>query len=226
MTFFLIGLPVFISSLMALTALIFCIRNYDLTQSLCLKHALQAQERINKAFQDLLNLNPLADKLRHKQRHLEQLYRSARKSGALTTALVLRAKIEVVRKQRSLLDSRQKAILNGAVKYVESGFESFKGKIKPFHPGRIWKEHYNPVPLAVKAQPRGDIAPSYHPLPGFSAHQTFTLYWEMPLYRFLPKWLKRAFFKPGKSLYHCSATIKKIKGQWTTALAPLQRQRT
>ena len=217
-TVLLMSLPVFISCLMIFTSLLFCVRNHDLAQSICLKHTLQAQEKMKKALQNLLNLNPLANQLRQTQKHLEHLYREALKTGELITIAALRAKIEAVKQKRILLDRKQKHILNGTVQIIESAFHIFKQKMKTFNPSHITKSHYQPIPLAVVAKPKGDIAPSYYPVSRFSVHQTFSLSWKMPLHRFLPKWLAQDFFENQLSSYNCAATIKKTGRKWKPSL--------
>ena len=218
MTVLLISLPVFISCLMIFTSLLFCIRNHDLAQSICLKHTLQAQEKMKKALQNLLYLNPLANQLRHTQKHLEHLYREALKTGEPITIATLRIKIEVVKQKRILLERKQKYILNETFRIIESAFHSFKQKMRSFNPSHIRKNHHQPIPLAVVAKPKGDIAPSYYPVSPFSLHQTFSLSWDMPLHRFLPKWLAQDFFENQLSSYNCAATIKKRGQKWKTSL--------
>ncbi len=221
MTVFLISLPVFISCLMVFTSLFFCIRNHNLAQSLCLKYTLQAQEQINKTLQDLLALNPLAKQLQRTHKQLKHLYLSALKQGNFFAVSALKTKMRIIKQKRIMLDRKQKNILNKTFKYIESAFTEFKQHITKFHPGRIWKEHHRPVPLAVTGKPRRGIAPSYYPMPRFSSHQTFSIHWEMPLYRFLPKWLEKAFFQSDLSLYNCSATIKRSGLTWKATLASL-----
>ena len=214
----LISLPIVISCLMLFTSLLFCIRNHDLAQSICIKQSLQIQENIKQALKKLIHLNPLADRLRHKQKHLEKLYQEALKTGEPISISILRTKIEVVKQKRQLLDNKQKNILNSTARYVDSGFLAFKQNMAPLNPSYIRKNHHQPIPLAVEAKPKGDIAPSYYPMRRFSFYQTLSLYWKMPLYRFLPKWLKKVFFQDYLSTYNCSATIKKIGRKWKTAL--------
>ncbi|MDE0118408.1 MAG: hypothetical protein OXM55_00170 [Bdellovibrionales bacterium] len=220
-TLLLISLPLFLSCLMVFISLFFCIRNHDFVQSICLKQTLQAQIQIKKALQKLLHLNPLADQLRHTQKYWEQLYREALKSGELTTIAILRAKIEAIKRKRKFLDKKQKNILKSTTYHIESAMTVFKEKTRRFHSSYIRKNHHRPLPLAVIGRPLGDIAPSYYPVSYFSRHQTFSISWKMPLYHFLPKWLERAFFRPGLSLYSCSATIKKRGLKWKATLASL-----
>ena len=218
MAVLLISLPLFISCLMVFTSLLFCIRNHDLAQSICIRHTLQVQEKMKKALQDLLNLNPVANQLRQTQKHLEYLYREAIKTGELITISALRTQIEIIKQKRILLDKKQKNILNSTIRVVESSFNSFKRKLMKFHAGHIQKDHYQPIPLAVVGRPRGEIAPAYYPVPDFSSHQTFSFFWKMQLYRFLPKWLEKTFFQTQLSSYSCATTIKKRGLKWKTTL--------
>ena len=200
-------------------SLFFCIRNHDFVQSICLKQTLQAQIQIKKALQKLLHLNPLADQLRHTQRYWEHLYYKALKSGELTTIAILRTKVEAIKRKRQILDKKQKNILKSTPHHVESAVTVFKEKTRRFHSSYIRKNHHRPIPLAVTARPKGDIAPSYYPAPYFSQHQTFSVSWKMPLYHFLPKWLERVFFRPELSSYSCSATIRKRGSKWKATFA-------
>ena len=216
LTLLLISLPVFLGCLMVFTSLLFCIRNHDLTQTICLTHTLQAQEQMKKALRNLLLLNPLANQLRQTQKHLQQLYRKALKTGEPVTITMLRTKIEIIKQKRIFLDRKQKHILNGTMRNVESAFHAFRKKMKPFNPSYINKEHHQPIPLAVVGKPKGDVAPVYYPVSDFSSHQTFSLSWKMQLYRFLPKWLTQTFFQNQLSSYDCAATIKKSEQMWKT----------
>ena len=223
-TLLLISLPVFLSCLMVFISLFFCIRNHDFVQSICLKQTLQAQMQIKKALQKLLHLNPLADQLRDTQKYLEKLYRAALKSGELRTIAILRAKIEFIKRKRKLLDQEQKNILNSTTHHIESAVVLFKENTRKFNSSYIKKNHHRPTPLAVKARPKGDIAPSYYPVPYFSRQQVFSISWKMPLYHFLPKWLERVFFQPVLSSYSCAATIKKERLKWKATFAVLLKK--
>ena len=219
MTTLVISLPLFVTCLMVFASLIFCIRNHDLSQTICLRHTLKAQTQIKRALQTLLTLNPVADRLRNIQKHLGRLYRQSLRAGNFITAGVLKTQIEIIKYKRRLLDQQQKRILNGTSKDLQKNFANFKRQMTKFHARHIQKDHYHPVPLAVKARPKGDIAPAYHPVRGFSDKQKISFSWQMPLYRFLPKWLKTAFFQNGLSAYDCSATIKKNGLGWKAVLA-------
>ena len=218
MTLFLISLPVFISCLMIFASLLFCIRNHDLSQSICFKHTLQVQEQMKEALQKLLKLNPIADQLRYTQKYLEKLYYAALQAGEPISIITLRKKIQIIKQKRNLLNKKQKNILHNTVRYIESTFYSFKKQMVRFHPRYIQKAHHQPFPLAVVGKPKGDIAPSYYPAFRFTAKQTVSFSWKMPLYRFLPKWLESAFFQTQLSSYNCAATLKKKGPGWKTTL--------
>ena len=227
LSLFLISLPLFMSCLMVFTSLLFCIRNHDLAQSICFKYNLQAQEKIRKSLQHLLLLNPIAKQLKQTEEHLKKLLRAAKHPAA---AAVLRAKIAFIRGQRIVLDRKQKYILNTTNRYTESAFLTFKTQkhkvkdsVEPlkFRITNIQKRHYQPMALAVRAKSKKEIAPTYHPVEQFSKHQKISFSWKMPLYRFLPTWIKKVFFKSELSNYSCSTTIKKSQRKWKTTLAYL-----
>ena len=206
------------SCLMVFTSLLFCIRNHDLAQSICFKYNLQAQEKIRKSLQHLLLLNPIAKQLKQTEKHLKKLLRAAKHPAA---AAVLRAKIAFIRGQRIVLDRKQKYILNTTNRYTESAFLTFKTQMMKFRTTNIQKRHYQPMALAVRAKSKKEIAPTYHPVEQFSKHQKISFSWKMPLYRFLPNWIKKVFFKSELSNYSCSTTIKKNRQKWKTTLAYL-----
>ena len=218
LSLFLISLPLFMSCLMVFTALLFCIRNHDLAQSICFKHNLQAQEKIRRSLQHLLSLNPIAKQLKQTEKHLRKLLRATKYPPA---AAVLRAKIAFIRSQRVLLDKKQKYILNTTNRYTESSFLAFKTQMMKFRITNIQKHHYQPIALAVKTKSKTEIAPTYQPVELFSKHQKISFSWKMPLYRFLPTWIKKVFFKSELSNYSCSTTIKRSRQKWKTSLAYL-----
>jgi len=214
----LIGTPLFLTILMTLTALIFCIRNYELHQSSCIKHTLRAQEKMQVSLEKLLRLNPLANRLRKIQKILEKLYYKALKTGEPITISTLKTKIELIKQKRKILDKKQKLILNLTIKDLNIAFYSFKQKIAVFQPGYVKKTHHRPIPLAVKASPMGDIAPAYIPKINFASKQTISFLWKTPIHRFLPKWIEHILFQSKMSSYRCSATIHKKTGKWKTTL--------
>ena len=218
LSLFLISLPLFMSCLMVFTSLLFCIRNHDLAQSICFKYNLQAQEKIRKSLQHLLLLNPIAKQLKQTEKHLRKLLRATKYPPV---AAVLRAKIAFIRSQRILLDRKQKYILNTTNRYTESSFLAFKTQMMKFRTSNIQKNHHQPTALAVKAKSKKEIAPTYHPVKQFSKHQKISFSWKMPLYRFLPIWIKKIFFKSKLSNYSCSTTIKRNKLKWKITLASL-----
>lgn len=215
---FLISLPLFISCLMIFTSLLFCIRNHDLAQSICFKHNLQVQKKIKKSLETLLLMNPLAKKLKQTEERLRKLLAKAKDP---ITVAALMAKITSIRLQRLMLDKKQKYILNKTNIYMEAAFFHFKTQMKRWNTRDIKKDHYHPIPLAVKPKSKGIIAPTYHPVKRFSKYQKISFSWKMPLYRFLPTWIQKVFFKSQLSSYSCATTIKKSKLKWKTTLASL-----
>ncbi len=223
MSLLLLSLPVFAGALMVLTALIFCIRNHDRAQSYCFKQSLGAQENLKTALRDLLKLNPKAKKLRQKQKRLTRLYRKALSIGEPISISVLKARLLFLKKQRILLDTRQKQILTQSRQYVTKAYADFK-KIKSFGAQQINKAHHRPYPLAVSAHPKGGLAPVYRPLSRFSANQALSFSWKIPLDYSLPMWLRKVFFEQKLSSYQCSATIKKHGLKWKVVLTSLHRK--
>ena len=223
MTGILLSLPLFLMSLMVLVSLIFCIRNHDQAQSYCLKYSLQAQENIKTNLKQLLKLNPKAKLLRKKHKTLKKLYRRALTIGEPISISILKAKLLMIKKQRVMLNIRQKQILKQSAQYMESAFKTFRKKLKPMQAEQIKKEHHYPFPLAVSAHPKNSIAPVYRPKRLFSARQTLSFSWKMPLHHSLPTWITKLFFKNKLSLYHCSATIKKHKLSWKSSLTTHRR---
>ena len=223
LTLLMISVPLLTGSLMVLTALIFCIRNHDHAQKHCLQHTLYAQENIKIALKKLLKLNPNAKKLRKKHKTLNKLYKKALTIGEPISISILKTKLIFIKKQRIALDLKQKYLLNQTTYYVSKAFNAFQKKIKTFQAKQIIKKHHQPYPLAVTAQPKGDIAPVYQPKTHFAKRQTLSFSWKMPLYHSLPITIKNMFFKNQLSSYHCSATIKKQKQQWQTTLTHHQR---
>ena len=218
----LLSLPVGLSCLMVFTSLIFGIRNHDGAQRVCLQYTLQAQEQMKSSLTSLLRLNPIAKRLRKKQRQLELKLMQAVLTVNVVQAASLKVKIKIIKGKRIALDLQQKNILAQAKLRMEINFNSFRTHLRRFHPQRITKAHPQPFPLAVKARPRGSMAPTYHPVKNFSQLQAVVFSWQMPLYLNLPNWIKKMFFRSELSSYHCSATIKKRRGKWETTLIALK----
>ncbi len=205
----LISLPVFITCLMGFVALLFCIRNYDLSQKICLQTTLKAQSQMQLQLQQLMKLNPVATQLRLSYQHVSHLLRIVMKTGEPFTISYLRTKKEILRQKRLALDRTQKQILKQSQYSVQKAFFSFKQQMKKFQARQIKKTHNKPRVLAVKARPKNDIAPVYYTPSDFPRRQTLSLYWRMPLYYFMPEWIRKIFFKPELSNYSCAATLKK-----------------
>ena len=88
----LISLPMFVTCLMGFVALLFCIRNYDLSQKICLQEALKTQSQIQIQLEQLMKLNPVATQLRLSYQHVSYLLRIAMKIGEPFTISYLRTK--------------------------------------------------------------------------------------------------------------------------------------
>ena len=208
-TTILILLPVLISCLMIFISMVFSIRNYDMSQSICIKHVMQAQGQMKKKLNSLLKLNPQADLLRRMYQQFKKLYRKALKNGNAVMAVALAVKLAIIKQKRVLLDRKQKYILYQSRKIVQDSLRFFQEEMMKFNAKNIKRDHYRPIPLAVKAWQK-TVAPSYYLISSFSLKQTITFFWNMPLYQFLPGWLKESFFKSNFSAYECSATLKTI----------------
>lgn len=217
-TIIIIALPLFIGCLIVLTSLIFYIRNHDLAQNICIAHTTSAQKKIKQELQALLKLTPLATKLRRELKSLQLMYEVALQTSEPITIATLQVKIKEVQTQRLLLNIKQKHILYNTVKIVNTHFYNFKKTLQKLNPNNITKKHHQPIPLAVIQKPKDDIAPSYYIKNNFSAQQTISFFWTMPLDTFLPQWIKDIYFVRTLSSYKCAATLKKIKFKWKTIL--------
>ena len=224
----LISLPMFVTCLMGFVALLFCIRNYDLSQKICLQEALKTQSQMQIQLEQLMKLNPVATQLRLSYQHVSYLLRIAMKIGEPFTISYLRTKKEILRQKRLVLDRTQKQILKQSQISVQKAFFSFKQQMKKFQARQIRKTHNKPRVLAVKARSKNDIAPRYYIPYDFSRRQTLSLYWRMPLYHFMPEWIKKIFFKSELSSYSCAATLKKkeINGRLTWLVLKKQREQS
>ena len=218
LTALLVMLPVFLTGLMGLCTLLFCLKNYNLSQSFCISQALQSQRDNKQKLTELLSLNPRANSLRTRyRRHLRWLKKHL-KTGNLVSAGVIAARIKAIQWQRVKLHHRQQKIFHQSLKKIKQNVEQFHKKMLYFASQRIKARYLKPYPLAVRAT-GSRLAPTWQLAPGFSQKQTVALFWDMPLYRFLPDWLKRWLFKPDVfSSHRCSATLKKNKGHLQVAL--------
>ena len=205
----LISLPVFITCLTIFTALLFCIRNHNLAQKICIEQTLQAQTQQQTYMESLFLLNPLAKQLKRSYQQVSRLLKKAIKAKEPFTISILLTQREILRQKRWALDRAQKAILKQSRKAVENTFTQFKQKMHKLKASWIRKKHNKPFALAVKARPKRDIAPVYYTPRDFSKKQALILNWKMPLYQFIPEWIQKIFFKPELSAYSCSATLKK-----------------
>ena len=213
----LVSLPVFITCLMGFVALLFCIRNHDLSQKICIQAVLKAQSQMQLQLEQLLKLNPIAKQLKLSYQHVSRLLKIAMRTGEPFTISSLTAKKAILTQKRLVLDRTQKQILQQSQHSVQKMFFSFKHQIKKFQARQIIKIHNTPRALAVKARPKRDIAPVYYTPYDFSDLQTLSLQWRMPLYHFIPEWIQQVFFKPELSSYSCAASLKK-KLKWKTHL--------
>lgn len=205
---------------MVFTSLIFCVRNYDLSQSICIHHVLQVQRRIKNHLVYLLHLNPVADQLRNKYRATQSLYKKALLSNNLVLIGTLKAKLMFIKNQRIILDRKQQSILKKGKQDVQQIWSAFKKELMKFNPRWTKKEHPWPIPLAVLSRPKGDIAKSYYVPPKFPIKQRIAFSWSMPIDRFLPHLFKKTFFEKKMSSYICAATLYKEKNKWIAGLIP------
>ncbi len=207
LTVLMLTLPLFLTCLVVLTSLIFSLRNYNFSQSVCISSVLHTQKNLQRQMDLLMKLNPEADRLRNRYRTNKKRFRRALRTGRFVKASVLMARGQMIQARRLVLHYRQQKILAQSLKQVHKDFWAFKRKMQPFRIKNVRQNYFRPYPLAVKARGPGP-APSYELLPSFSLKQTLSLFWDMPLYRFLPRWIKKWFFEDGFSSYECSATLK------------------
>ena len=203
---------------MVFTVLLFCVRNYDLSQSVCIRHVLGIQHNMKHHLKHLLSLNKEANRLRRQYRHTYSLYKKALRIKNIALVGILRARMAVIQFKRRLLDGRQKRIFTQGGWDLAKGWRGFKRELMPFHPRWLEKDHPLPLPLAVVGRPLRGIAKSYYPAGAFSTKQKIVFSWSMYLHRFLPHFLKEAFFTKKLSAYFCAATIYREEGKWIVGL--------
>lgn len=219
LTALLVMLPVFLTALMGFCSLIFCLKNYNLAQSWCISSALQSQRQMKQKLTELLSLNPRADSLRNQYRYHLRWLKKSLKAGDLVTAGLVASRIKTIQLQRMKLHHRQQKIFHQSLKKMKESVRRFHKKMLYFSSVRKPAQYLRPYPLAVKAT-GSVLAPSYKIPFSFSAKQKLSLFWDMPLYRFLPGWLRRWLFKPDLfSSYRCSATLKGNHGHFQVALS-------
>ena len=210
-------LPLFIMCLMVLTAEVFMIRNYNAAQRICIQSVLRAQTILKAKLTSLLSLNAKADRLRKAQKTTQAMYDVLREVEPVSAAVLL-TKLIKIKAQRILLAARQKSILISSRIALEKTFAGFKKKLKRFHARWTAKQSPPLWPLAVKAQPAGDLAPSYKPKPHFSKRQRVRFSWSFKLYYNLPNWIRKEFFNSQLSHYDCAGTLYRKGSKWAARL--------
>ena len=121
------------------------------------------------------------------------------------------------------MDRTQKQILKQSQISVQKAFFSFKQQMKKFQARQIRKTHNKPRVLAVKARPKNDIAPRYYTPYDFSRRQTLSLYWRMPLYHFMPEWIKKNIFQIRVILLQLRRHFKKKGNKWEANLVSAKK---
>ena len=212
--------PLLITCLMVFTSLIFCVRNHDLSQSICIRHVLQIQRRIKNHLTHLLYLNPVADHLRNKYKSTQSLYKKALLSNNAVLVGILKTKLMFIQKQRIALDRKQQSILKRGKRDVQQSWSAFKKELMKFHPDWTKKKHPRPIPLAVLSRPKRDIAKSYYVPTKFSMKQRIEFSWSIPIDRFLPQIFQKTFFEKKFSAYMCAATLYQKGKRWSAGLIP------
>ncbi len=205
---------------MVLTSLIFCVRNYDLSQNICIRHVLQVQRKMKNHLENLLHLNPEANQLRTQYQKTYSLYKQAIISKNLVLIGALKVKLMLIQKQRMILDGKQRMILAQGWQDMRQVWSAFKKELMKFQPRWTKKDHPWPIPLAVVSRPKGDIAKSYYAPAKFFIKQRISFSWSMSLDHFLPKLFQKAFFEKKLSSYICASTIYQEGKQWIVGLIP------
>ena len=210
--------PLLITCLAVFAALIFCVRNYDLSQSICIRYTLQAQHKMQKHLEHLLKLNSKADTLRKSYKKTYKIYKIAKLSKNALVLASIKARLIWLHTQRIHLSIKQKTILAKGKLDLQKAWLTFKKELKKLHPQWIKKYTPHPSPLAVKSKPKGDIAPSYYIPSNFIKKQKLSFSWGMPIYQFLPSVLRKLFFNQHISLFTCSATLYPKGNKWIAGL--------
>lgn len=185
---------------------------------LCRRLLAQGLERSAVHMKDLLDLNPEALKLR-----LEE--QSARTGLALATARLdpisaaaFRAWLKKIRAQKILLDRRQRLHLrlaNAELRRTQSSaFRALNRATDSFQ--RRSARAAAPVEAAL-APDRPDLAPLWHPVPGFETAQTLKQEW---LHQFELKGSSGKFMaSKGRREDSCSVTLVPTGSRWRARIA-------
>ena len=180
---FLIFLPLLLSGLASLSVSALYLKEKTKILSICRKYALQIQNQMAENLNSLQKLNPLAKQLRMERKEIEFLLLTA--PPVIREALLVRLSYVIARQVK--LNFTQRSLIKKAEGYAMAHLRRLKQEIQPYVSSAQ-------VPLfaklAVVAEPKISLSPSYKTAWNFTQQQSIKIRWmENPLNK-IPEFLK------------------------------------
>lgn len=188
----------------------------DKNQDSCRKNLLAAQQHLKNDLKSILNLNPLAKKLRKQRVQAAKLLRTATATGQPELIAVASLNFKKIILQQIELDREQKHILRHASHIRRIALKNFKAA-HPKLEAQLFTSPQNKSGLAVSPLQTFDIAPEYRTLLNFEQHQALHLAWKE---KFISTESRPIFFDQPKDKTQaiCGTTLKSKGQTWALAL--------
>ena len=209
-------LSLFLIALIGLTGLSLGIKNINLSQSLCIQHALKTQKSLGNLLSQLLKLNKIVYSLNKARKISEASIVKATASIIFIPKVPLLKKIrDGIKLSQKLLIARQKYLLAKSFLIKKRALSQLKKKFKKLKIYQVKESTFYKKALAVKKEKIGSDAYIYRPVKDFKNHQKIKYQWEMSIFYPLQKfWF--LFKKSGK--YSCVSSLKKRGLKWQNIL--------
>jgi len=141
-------------------------------QALCVRQAVLLQNDLRKTLDELMGLNPKAQRLRQARLRADQAVTAARASGYPPAIAMAEAARLAVILQQSALRARQLGLLARAAKERVKHHQILQRETIGLAAGAVGSKMFFAKPLAVSPTPLLSLSPDYRTIEGFKKFQS------------------------------------------------------
>ena len=229
---FTICLPLFLAVAGAFVGSMFALRAQRSALHECRTAALATQAALASGLDELVALNPEAERLRREIAAADALARTAPELATRTAAA---ARATALRLQQIMLDTRQRGVIVASESRAAQVFErgraavarSYSISAREFDGRGALPAHAHgtrptgrPPRMRLEKRPPNEPGPSYFPSPRAESEQIARLAWAATLFDVVPEWMPLSDDSVrARAHSQCASTVIEKEGRWSPRLA-------
>ncbi len=220
----LILLPMLLAGLMTLVGACTLVAYYAESHHLCRKTLLEIQIKMADKVNELLSLNPKAERLRKEEKTARRAVQVAFLPPLKAAAIAYW--LSVIARQTQLR-SRQFKIIENSQREARQILHQLKRELQTKHSWLqmgegVFREiahvRSGSIKLLVYPTPVSSLSPNYNTAPLFSKLQSLDVQWSWDIHKILPRWILGHVGEAPKFQGQCSSTLVQRKGKWVATL--------